>query len=312
MGGGQPLRRGDQGLSPVAGAAAEESGGAGAPGALPGQDKGRRRAKPSRCSPRSSTKRDRRACWRCRSSAIWRCSRATSPAPSMPTTSCSPKRRRNVDARMALLDAFKGLSDGGDEKARARGMELAQKLKTEPQGRRRRSSVTPRSWSRCSSTATPPRISPTANACCHGRSQGRRGRARARRRQARRSRGGAVPARARLRQSRRRQEGRRAQGVEEGDARQGSGAGARRRRLRRRRPRRGDQAAQGRGHARRVVSGGLLPARVRLQGAGRRRRRRATRGRRRRASIPRASSASGRRPSCRCSPATSTRSPRGR
>ncbi len=38
----------------------------------------------------------------------------------------------NVDARVALLDALKGASDGGDEKARARGLELAGKLKTDP------------------------------------------------------------------------------------------------------------------------------------------------------------------------------------
>ncbi|MGZ3426618.1 MAG: tetratricopeptide repeat protein [Polyangia bacterium] len=42
------------------------------------------------------------------------------------------KAPTNIDARMALLDALKGLSDAGDEKARTRGMELAQKLKTEP------------------------------------------------------------------------------------------------------------------------------------------------------------------------------------
>ena len=38
--------------------------------------------------------RRRRGCSRCRSSAISRCSRATLPAPSTPTTSCSPRRRR--------------------------------------------------------------------------------------------------------------------------------------------------------------------------------------------------------------------------
>ena len=42
------------------------------------------------------------------------------------------KAPTNIDARMALLDALKGLSDAGDEKARARGLELAQKLKIEP------------------------------------------------------------------------------------------------------------------------------------------------------------------------------------
>ena len=42
------------------------------------------------------------------------------------------KAPTNIDARMALLDALKGLSDAGDDKARARGMELAKKLKTEP------------------------------------------------------------------------------------------------------------------------------------------------------------------------------------
>jgi predicted Zn-dependent protease len=42
------------------------------------------------------------------------------------------KAPTNIDARSGLLDALKGLSDGGDEKARARGMELAGKLKTEP------------------------------------------------------------------------------------------------------------------------------------------------------------------------------------
>jgi predicted Zn-dependent protease len=42
------------------------------------------------------------------------------------------KAPTNIDARMALLDALKGLSDAGDEKARTRGMELAGKLKTEP------------------------------------------------------------------------------------------------------------------------------------------------------------------------------------
>lgn len=38
----------------------------------------------------------------------------------------------NVDARMALLDALKGLSDAGNAQAQARGLELAKKMKTEP------------------------------------------------------------------------------------------------------------------------------------------------------------------------------------
>lgn len=42
------------------------------------------------------------------------------------------KSPTSIDARGGLLDALKGLSDGGDEKARARGMELANKLKTDP------------------------------------------------------------------------------------------------------------------------------------------------------------------------------------
>jgi predicted Zn-dependent protease len=42
------------------------------------------------------------------------------------------KAPTNSDARVALLDALKGLSDAGDDKARARGMELAQKLQTDP------------------------------------------------------------------------------------------------------------------------------------------------------------------------------------
>lgn len=42
------------------------------------------------------------------------------------------RNANNIDARGALLDALKGLSDGGDEKARARGMELAQKLERNP------------------------------------------------------------------------------------------------------------------------------------------------------------------------------------
>ncbi|MDB4964816.1 MAG: Peptidase family [Myxococcales bacterium] len=42
------------------------------------------------------------------------------------------KAPANVDARAGLLDALKGLSDAGDEKARTRGMELAQKLKLDP------------------------------------------------------------------------------------------------------------------------------------------------------------------------------------
>jgi len=37
----------------------------------------------------------------------------------------------NLDARVGLLDALKGLSDAGDAQARARGMELAEKLKTD-------------------------------------------------------------------------------------------------------------------------------------------------------------------------------------
>ncbi len=41
------------------------------------------------------------------------------------------KAPTNVDARMALLDALKGLSDAGDAKAQARGLELAKKMKTE-------------------------------------------------------------------------------------------------------------------------------------------------------------------------------------
>jgi predicted Zn-dependent protease len=41
------------------------------------------------------------------------------------------KSPSNVDARMALLDALKGLSDTGDTKAQARGLELAKKMKTE-------------------------------------------------------------------------------------------------------------------------------------------------------------------------------------
>jgi len=42
------------------------------------------------------------------------------------------KSPTNVDARMALLDALEGLSDAGDAKAQARGLELAKKMKTEP------------------------------------------------------------------------------------------------------------------------------------------------------------------------------------
>ena len=41
------------------------------------------------------------------------------------------KAPTNLDARVALLDALKGLSDGGDDKARARGLELANALKTD-------------------------------------------------------------------------------------------------------------------------------------------------------------------------------------
>jgi predicted Zn-dependent protease len=40
-------------------------------------------------------------------------------------------RGNDVDARAALLEALKGLSDGGDEKARARGLALAQALKSD-------------------------------------------------------------------------------------------------------------------------------------------------------------------------------------
>jgi predicted Zn-dependent protease len=42
------------------------------------------------------------------------------------------KAPTNVDARVTLLDALKGASDAGDDKARARGLELAGKMKTDP------------------------------------------------------------------------------------------------------------------------------------------------------------------------------------
>jgi metalloendopeptidase OMA1, mitochondrial len=40
--------------------------------------------------------------------------------------------KNDADARAALLDALKGLSDGGDEKARLRGLELAGQLQKDP------------------------------------------------------------------------------------------------------------------------------------------------------------------------------------
>ena len=210
------------------------------------------------------------------------------------------KSPTNVDARMALLDALKGASDAGDAKAQARGLELAKKMKTEPKadaGQQRHAEELVAMFTYGDAAKDLHRRQAHVG---DGRSQGRRDRARARRRQARRSRGGAVSARARVCQSRSGQEGRRAQSVEEGGARQRSGAGARRRRLRRRRSRRGGQALEGRGRARRrrirrrtTSSGSSTKSRAR-------RRRRARRGRAPPASIRRASSASGRRRSCKC------------
>ena len=157
LGGGQSLRRGHQGLSPIADAAAEESGGAGAAGALSRQDGRRRRSQADarRARRRSGTN---RACWRCRSSAILALQSGDFAGAVDAYDKLLAKAPANVDARMALLDALKGLKRRRRRKSAHARHGAGAKAQDRAQGRRRPAASRRGGSSRCSSTAMLPRI----------------------------------------------------------------------------------------------------------------------------------------------------------